>query len=318
MGFFGEMSDKVGKGLDWGEAAAKDAYSAAVHKTEQAKEWAANKVDQVKEAGREKAHGVAREQVKKAVQNKDLLNKLDRRKDFTSKTIQGCGQIGSPPVQFDGSYMDKNCKFTKVKPAEGEGIRPQSSEKCANKKFPQVTFTNGIDNSQKEVCETLHQLADDLCMEVVGIYNASYKDATPPPRSADENMALLKAGAKGAGSGALDGMKDGMPDAILAGVATGGVGGLISLAKDTGKGAAKGALKGAAIEGAKQEVPRRLPQSQDALDVIDTLRGSSTQPATDTMATDIANSLRDGQPVNIIAHSEGGVNAAAAIAQAKA
>jgi hypothetical protein len=139
----------------------------------------------------------------------------------------------------------------------------------------------------------------------------------PPPRSADENMALLTAGAKGAGSGALDGLKRGLPEALVAGAATGGMGALSSLGKSAGKGALKGSVIGAGKEGLKQEAPRRLPQSQDALDVIDTLKGRSQQPATKRMADEIANSLRDGQPVNVIGHSEGGVNSVAAIAQAK-
>ena len=323
MNFFGEMSDKVGKGLDWGKAVAKDAYTAAANKTEQAKKWVEEKAGQAKDAAGDKVHSVAREQAKKAVQNKDLLNSIDRRKDFTSKTVQDCPLGNGPPVQFDGFFLGKDCSKPtkenpkKKKPQKEDGHKPKGCENCG-KDFPQTTFTNGIDNSLKEACATIQQLSNDLCMEVIGVYNASYKDATPPPRSAEESMALLKAGAKGAGSGALDGMKDGVPDAILAGVATGGVGALISLGKDAGKGALKGAAMEAGKEGLKQQASRWVPQSQDALRVIETLNGSTQSRAMNTMADDIANSLRDGQQVNLIGHSEGGVNTVAAIAQAKA
>lgn len=329
MGFFSSMADKTAKGLDWGKRQVTDTWSATVNKvgkskdwtvekTEQAVAWTDRKKEEVKEAARDKVHNKVREQTKVTVKNRDLLNSIDRRKDFTSsKAVQFCKPTSGPPVEFDGYFLGKDCKKpTNVKPKTGEGHKPTGCENCA-KEFPQVTFTNGINNSLEEVCKTIEQLSNDLCMEVVGVFNASYKEAIPPPRSAEENMALLKAGYQGAGSGAVDGLKDGIPEALVAGLATGGVGAFFSLAKDTGKGLLKGLAIETGKEGLKQQASRWAPESQDALDVIDTLAGRSQQPATIRMADDIANQLRDGKQVNLIAHSEGGVNTAAAIAQAK-
>lgn len=316
MGVFDSMKEKLGKGIDWGKAVVSDTVSVISDGVEQFKDYAVEKVDQIGEIGRDKVHSVAREQSKKIALDRDLLNSIDRRKDFTSRTTQPCILSSGPPVKYDGYFLGKDCmKPTNVKPEKGEGRKPKGCENCS-KEFPQVTYTNGIDNTLGDACDTIQQLADELCMEVVGIFNASYKDAVPPPRSAEENMALLKAGGKGAVDGAVDGVRDGIPSALVAGVTTGG-GAVVSLGKDALKGAAKGAVVGVGKEGLKQQASRWVPQSQDALDVIDTLVGRSQQPATVRMADDIANQLRDGKQVNLIGHSEGGVNTVAAIAQAK-
>ena len=330
MSFFGVMKDKAGKGLDWGKDAANDVLSAVTNKVDQAGAWVEKKADQAsawtgqkveqgKDALRDKAHNLARAKAKDAVKNDSLLKSLDQRKNYTSKTTQECGTSTGPPVKGDGQFLGQDCEApTPQKPKPGEGRKPNGCEKRADgTSFPQVTFTNGIDNSLKEVCDTMKQLANDLCMEVVGVFNASYKEAVPPTRSAEENMALLTAGRSGAATGFVDGIKKGLPKALAAGLATGGPGAIASLGKSAGIGTLTGAGKEVGKELLTQEAPRRLPQTQDALDVIDTLKGRSSQPATMTMADDIANQLRDGKPVNLIGHSEGGVNTVAAIGQAK-
>lgn len=310
--------DKAERSADWAVEKVGQAEDWKDQKVAQASDWANDKAHQAKDAARNKLHETVREQAAIAVRNKDLLNSIDRRKDFTNKTTQNCDPSSGPPVPYDGYYLGKDCMHpTAVKPSKGGGHKPHKCGNCG-KDFPQVTFTNGIDNTLHDVCQTLQQLADELCVEVIGVYNASYKDATPPPRSAEENMALLKAGATGARDGAIEGLKDGIPDAVVAGAATGGGGALLSLGKGMGEGALKGAAIGAGKEGLKQQASRWAPSSQDALDVIDTLSGRSQQRATTRMADDIANQLRDGQKVNLIGHSEGGVNTVAAIAQAKA
>jgi hypothetical protein len=298
MGFFNSMSSMAGKARDWGAATARDAYTAAADKAGQAGDWAAAGLERGKDAAREKVHGIAREKARQAVKNRDMLDSIDRRGHFNANVIQRCPRRGGAPVEGDGYFLGQDCtKPSATRPDKGKGHKPHGCEKCGAE-FEQVTFTNGIDNSLEEVCATIQQLSDELCVEVVGIYNASYKDAKLPPRSAAENMALLTGGANGAVGGAIDGMKYGRPETAPIRAAIGG-------AKEGGK------------ELLKQEVPRRIPQSQDVLDVIDTLAARSQQPATVTMATDIVDSLRKGQSVNLIGHSEGGVNTVAAIAQAK-
>src|ERR1035437_10047934 len=175
MGFFGAMKEKAGKGLDWGKAAASNAFSTVADKAAQAETWIGEKADQAGKAALDKVHSTAREKAAQAVKDKDLLNSLDRRRDFKSKTIQTCTATSGPPVAFDGYFLGKDCMNPKPeRPDKGKGHKPKGCENCG-KEFPQVTFTNGIDNSLKEVCETIQQMADDLCMEVVGVYNASYK-----------------------------------------------------------------------------------------------------------------------------------------------
>lgn len=298
MGFFNSMSSMAGKARDWGAATARGAYNAAADKAGQASDWAAAGLEMGKDAAREKIHGIAREKARQAVKNRDMLDSIDRRAHFNANVIQRCPRRGGAPVEGDGYFLGQDCtKPSGTRPDKGKGHKPHGCENCGAE-FEQVTFTNGIDNSLEEVCATIQQLSDELCVEVVGIYNASYKDAKLPPRSAAENMALLTGGANGAVGGAIDGMKYGRPETAPIRAAIGG-------AKEGGK------------ELLKQEVPRRIPQSQDVLDVIDTLAARSQQPATVTMAKDIVDSLRKGQSVNLIGHSEGGVNTVAAIAQAK-
>ena len=344
MRIFGSMKEKVGKGLDWGKDTANDAMSAVANKVNEAGDWAGEKADQAgtwagqkvdqagswagekadaasawagqkveqaKDAVRDKEHKFFREQAKNAVKNDSLLKSLDQRKNYTAKTKQDCVTSAGPPVRGDGQFLGKHCKVpTTQKPKPGEGRKPKDCEKCADgTSFPQVTFTNGIDNTLHDMCNTMKQLANDLCMEVIGVFNASYNEAVPPTRSAKENMALLTAGR----SGAVDGIKKGVPKALATAVVAGLPGAFASL----GKSAVFGTLMGTGKELLIQQAPRQLPNTQDALDTIDTLKGRSSQPATITLADDIANQLRDGKPVNLIGHSEGGVNVVAAIGQAK-
>jgi hypothetical protein len=331
MSFFGKMADKVGKGLDWGKGVAQSAWDGTKKAADAVVDYAKDKAQQAEAAVsrkaeelRDKAHEAARKKAAAMAKDKDLLASLDQRDRFTSKVVQGCDTTG-PPVPYDGDYLSKStcdCASppcsppTKQKPPAGAGFKPKGCENCG-KDFPATTYTNGIDDTMKNVCDTMRQLADELCMEVVGVYNASYKDAVPPTRPAEENMALLTKGAQGAKNGLVDGVVEGIPEAIGAGVATGGLGAVASLLKSGAKGAATEAGKEAGLELLKQEAPRRLAQSQDLLDVIDTLKGRSTQPATDRLVSEIVGTVSAGQSLNLIGHSEGGVNAVAAIGQAK-
>ncbi|MFN7572912.1 MAG: hypothetical protein ACK5TK_15905 [Betaproteobacteria bacterium] len=331
MSFFGKVADKVGKGLDWGKGVAQSAWDGTRKAADAVVDYAKDKAQQAEEAVsrkaeelRDRAHEAARKKAAAMAKDKDLLDSLDQRDRFKSKVVQDCATTG-PPVPYDGHYLSKStcdCASppcsppTKQKPPKGAGFKPKGCENCG-KDFPATTYTNGIDNTMKNVCDTMRQLADELCMEVVGVYNASYKDAVPPTRSAEENMALLTKGAQGAKKGLVDGVVEGIPEAIGAGVATGGLGGVASLLKSGAKGAAMGAGEEAGLELLKQEAPRRLAQSQDLLDVIDTLKGRSTQPPTDRLSREIVGAMSAGQSLNVIGHSEGGVNTVAAIGQAK-
>ena len=316
MKFFSPIVDIARSGRDWGVDAAKNVYNAAATKLDSAGKQLASIPGQLVDSGRAKIHQTVREQVAKAVKNTDLLNRGDMRDRYSAKMLEQCTGSG-PPVPYDGQYLGKDCDHpTTAKPAKGEGHKPVGCENCG-KEFPQTVFTNGIDNTRGEACATLQQLSDALCLEVVGIYNASYKSAVPPARSAEDNMALLNASKEGLKSGAVKGFEDALPMAILLAPKTGGVGAAVSLATGAGKGAVKdGAIK-VGLELVAQEVPRLAPQTQDMLDTIDTLANRSRQPATQTMAEDIADSLRQGKPVNIIGHSEGGVNTVAVIGDAK-
>lgn len=288
MGFFVSMSDAATQARDWGHAVVGAAM--------QVKDWTVGAAESARDAARDKVQDTVRGQAARVVRNRDLLAGVDRRQDFNGAVVQPCPQCsGLQPLEHDGLYLGQDCmKPTPTRPAKGQGHKPRGCESCG-KQFEQVVFSNGIDNSLQEACDTLQQMADDLCLEVVGIYNASYKSAVPPVRSAEEDMALFRVMVPGQQGSKAD---------IEAGI--------VGL---------QGALKsaGSVVAPVLGPWPLSSPllEAQDVLDVIDTLAGRSLQPASQRMASHIAAALREGLPVKLIGHSEGGVNTVAAIADAQ-
>lgn len=107
---------------------------------------------------------------------------VDKRPEYRAKEVcQACeaARAESHPNANDGKFMGADCVMSATKPTTGklpEGCGPG----C---KLPKIYFTNGINNSEEKVCETITAIAEMQCAEVVGIYNATYADgakvATP-------------------------------------------------------------------------------------------------------------------------------------------
>ncbi len=78
---------------------------------------------------------------------------------------------------------------------------------------------------------------------------------------------------------------------------------------------APGALAGLPLAGVQEA--SRLGMVQDVLDCLDMIEGSGSDAATLTLAREIAAGANPPQPMTLFAHSQGGLNSAAAIARAK-
>jgi hypothetical protein len=179
--------------------------------------------------------------------------------------------------------MGADCPATQAeRPAQG--VKPDCAARHPEKTFPKVVYTNGINNDAPTVCSTMHALANNRCVEVVGIFNATYADKSltgPDRRWSDYRTAA---------------------GASLVGTALAG---------------APGALAGLPLAGVQEA--SRLGMVQDVLDCLDTIEGSGSDAATLTLAREIAAAAgaNPPQPMTLFAHSQGGLNSAAAIAQAK-
>jgi hypothetical protein len=298
-------------GLAWGRSTAQQGWSAAVELGAATKEAAAEQLDKARRTGKEAMAGMAASSAEKGAQwatdnperFEELRQKLDKRDRFSSSQVcQGCASDNSPrhPDPRDGHYMGHDCP--KTQPGRpSRGVRPDcASAGGAHKPFPKVTFTNGINNTPQQVCDTLHALANSRCVEVVAIYNATYADPSlkPPERRWDDYQDAAKEGAEGAARAARMARVTGSPKVIAAAAAAGGV-------------------AGAAPELALQEVSR-LGAVQDVLDCADTIVGSGQDAAAQRLAGDIVQALSGPNPgMTVYAHSQGGLNTAEAIAQAK-
>ncbi len=298
-------------GLKWGRSAAQQGWSAAVEFGAATKEAAADQWHKAQRAGKEAVAGMAASGAEKGAQwatanperFDELRQKLDKRDRFSSSQVcQGCAPDNSPrhPDPRDGHYMGHDCPKTQPgRPTRG--VRPDcAGAGGAHKPFPQVTFTNGINNTPQQVCDTLHALANSRCAEVVAIYNATYADPSlkPPERRWDDYQDAAKEGAEGAARAARMARVTGSPKVIAAAAAVGGV-------------------AGATPEVALQEASR-LGAVQDVMDCADTIVGSTQDAASKRLAGDIVSALSGPNPgMTVYAHSQGGLNTAAAIAQAK-
>jgi hypothetical protein len=304
MGLFEGIGKTVQSGLSWGKAAVS--------------RWG----DKAARAGNTMVVDAARMGTQWATSDpkrlEDLRKKLDKRDRYTSKAVQLCGNPNSKhPNKQDGQYIGGDCHGADCKPCRGkkcpgshtgthatkpaQGVRPAGCE-CGKdgKPFPKITFTNGISNDAGTVCCTIKALANSRCAEVIGVYNATYADksvASPDFRAADYKDAA-KSGAWGALKGAAEGLLEG------------GVGGL---AGGAAAGAAKGAAPDLAMDGAS-----RTGMVQDVMDCVDAILKCGDEAASKTLANEIVSALNGSPPaMTIYAHSQGGLNTSAAIAQAK-
>jgi hypothetical protein len=270
----------------------------------------------------------ARAGTQAAVKNPETLdaltNKVDKRNQFEGPVCQECiaNKLGKHPDPDDGKYLGKDCpKIHDTRPAEGtlphktplptNGSKPSDCT-CdkSGKPFPRIFFTNGIANSPEQACATMHALATSRCVEVIGIYNASYGNNT---LKAPEGPGFLGAarntakeawrGDTSSGAEAVSSSKLPLTIRALQGVAGAASGGL------------EGAFKGALDEAAG--FASRTGEVGDVLDCLDAIKGTSDEAASRTLTKEILEAMKTKSGMTVYAHSQGGLNTMASIAQAK-
>lgn len=272
--------------------AAIEAAAAAKKAANDAANYVGTKVDQGIAAGKQGVKNaigattasIAEYGTKRAVEDPATLDKLqsglDKRDQFTGATCAECEDkaAGKHPDASDGKFMGKDCKPSATKPAEGK--KPAcDAEDPGHHKFPQITLTNGINNTPVQVCETMQLLAESRCAEVFAIYNATYA-----------NTATIKAPS---GTDWTD-LKNGLKNLDLQQVKDGALKGVLGLAGNQGLVA-------------------------DVVDCIDTIKGGRDEAASKLLADEIVKSLAGSNPqgMTIYAHSQGGLNAQAALELAR-
>jgi len=76
----------------------------------------------------------------------------------------------------DGALLDRDCRARQPSPADAKpsiSTTPGKRPSCGGYNgMPKITYTNGINTTQPGACETMQQIADSRCVEVVGVYNA--------------------------------------------------------------------------------------------------------------------------------------------------
>jgi hypothetical protein len=82
------------------------------------------------------------------------------------------------PNPNEGKFMGKDscpCQGSpELSDEEPSGVFPEGCGPGCGK--PKIYFTNGINNTEEDLCKTISALAESQCAEVVGIYNATYAD----------------------------------------------------------------------------------------------------------------------------------------------
>lgn len=82
------------------------------------------------------------------------------------------------PNPNDGKFMGNDscpCQGSpKLADKEPAGVFPEGCGPGCGK--PKIYFTNGINNTEGDLCKTISALAESQCAEVVGIYNSTYAD----------------------------------------------------------------------------------------------------------------------------------------------
>lgn len=327
MGFFSTFSEVKQAGFDLGHK--------ALVKTKQGLsegyEWAQEKVsDAVAGAKNKEGEAVAKGAGKvvdklthDAQDRKELLSKVDKRSKYKyigNELDQDCPNNRSThPNPNDGRFMGSDCcatkngkgnKNTDKKPEQGK--KPSCYTGSPKKDFPKVSYQNGMNNTEEQVCETMQQISDSQCVEVIAVYNATYNDPNRI-KAADADYSnvkrkgiesALKEGKSGAIMGALKGVLGG-PAGMLAGAAKGALGG-------AAKGAALGAGKEAALEKASTN-----GMVQDVMDCLDNLNSAGTEASVMTQSEVWVDALSKGEHVEIYAHSQGGLITREALVQTR-
>lgn len=329
MSLFTTISGMATRGYNWGASAAADGWSVskdlgatvinkateavgyAGEKYGQAKAYGGQKVDEGVQWAKEKTVAAETSLAQKATQKlladkqqRDIIvGKLDKRDRFSSTLVQRCPNGATThPDQRDGQYMGKDCPST-VGERPPQGVKPAGCS-CSTDgaPFPKVVFSNGINNPAKVVCATMHAIAESRCVEVTGIFNATYAD--PSLKGPERRLADYKDAARAGIAGAWEGASSG-----------GGILGALGLSPT---GAIAGAVKRALPEVGIQEASR-LGVLQDVIDCIKTINQSGAEAASTTLSREIVVALGKNppDPMTIYLHSQGGLNGGAAIAQAK-
>lgn len=110
-----------------------------------------------------------------------IRSALDDRDSYRLRgdAVQQCPLSGDThPNPNDGKFMGKDscpCQGgQKLSDSEPTGVLPEGCAPGCGK--PKIYFTNGINNTEDDLCKTISDLAESQCAEVVGIYNATYAD----------------------------------------------------------------------------------------------------------------------------------------------
>lgn len=202
---------------------------------------------------------------------------VDKRPEYRSKEVcQACegGSAPSHPNANDGKFMGADCIVTATKPSTGK-LPKGCGPGC---KLPKIYFTNGINNDEKQVCQTLTAIAEMQCAEVVGIYNATYADSA-------------KVAAPGATPWKAPARPDPpwyRPDQLVAAA----VGDKLD-----------------AIQHAAAERAGATGLMMDVLDCLDNIDSAGTEAAAATQKNLLFDALsaEPPQPVTLYAHSQGGL-----------
>ena len=110
-----------------------------------------------------------------------IRSTLDNRDSYKLRgdAVQQCPlSRDQHPNPNDGKFMGKDscpCQGSpQLSDREPTGVFPDGCGPGCGK--PKIYFTNGINNTEEDLCKTISALAESQCAEVVGIYNATYAD----------------------------------------------------------------------------------------------------------------------------------------------
>ena len=181
--------DKAVTGATWARDKAVASYEktkeAAVWTKDQAVagyDWTANKADELNKKGKKKVNdvvgNVAEAAGKAATRNKTVEKCIEKAAGgaIMATTIWGrITNLGIDPQkeakEKDGQYMGNDCPNSSASPP-AQGRLPKGCPAGAN--LPTVIYTNGINTDPKAACATMHNIADTRCVQVIGVYNASF------------------------------------------------------------------------------------------------------------------------------------------------
>ena len=151
--------------------AADKSVAAAKHTAQAASAGASYVGDQVVSSAKW-AGNKAFERIRSALDDRDSYR-------LRGDAVQQCPLSGGQhPNPNDGKFMGKDsypCQGSpQLSDEEPPGVFPEGCGPGCGK--PKIYFTNGINNTEEDLCKTISALAESQCAEVVGIYNATYAD----------------------------------------------------------------------------------------------------------------------------------------------